>query len=129
MERLKRFAILMLVPLLGCTKLGHMPQLVTLKKLSDDQAMTDAYVDGQEEKFSLMLQEMNDGQFDRYTDQDQIRQKFGEPVFVKELDSGSREKVMWMYRRPVNYSNIDKVYLYFDGKGQLLSYKRERSKG
>ncbi|MGE0267976.1 MAG: hypothetical protein AB7S78_05935 [Candidatus Omnitrophota bacterium] len=129
MEYLKRFTIVIAVVLTGCAKLGHMPQLITLKKLSDDQTVTDQYVDGQEERFKRMRQEMDAGSFGRYTDKNQILAEFGEPVFIKVPEQGSGNAEMWMYRRPVNYSDSDKVFIYFDGKGQLLSYKLERFKG
>lgn len=120
-----RILIFFLIPLLGCAQVKHFPELVTLKRFSDEQALSDQYVDGLEEKFKVMKEEIDGGQFDRYKDKAQVLKKFGEPAYVKTelLDNPAAE--MWMYRRPVNF-NSDKAYLYFDDKGQLLSYKLER---
>ncbi|MBP9854394.1 MAG: hypothetical protein KBD53_05975 [Candidatus Omnitrophica bacterium] len=126
MRRFKWFFLMTFVFYSGCTKLGYAPEIVTLQKLSHTQEITDKYVDHQEELFKEMKVEIANGQFDQYKNSTQIEKKFGEPAFVKPLESEDDNKEMWIYRRPVNYSDSDKVYLYFDGKGQLLSYKLER---
>jgi hypothetical protein len=128
MEKYIRVFVFLLIPLFGCTKLKHFPQLVTLKKYSDEQDATDLYVDSQEENFRLMKEEMERGVFGQYTDKTQVEKIFGEPLFAKTGMFEGANAEIWMYRRPVNYGDSDKAYLYFDDKGQLKTYELQRFK-
>ena len=104
----------------GCAKVSHLDQLLMLKGLSDEQAAVNQYVQTQDRNFDLMLKAVRDGTLEQYSTARKMRQAFGEPVFARKVTQEDQEMESWLYRYATQYFGAEKVYLYFDLKGNLV---------
>ena len=109
-----------LLTLSGCAKLSHMDQLLTLKGLADEQSQMKKYVQEQDRKFDLMLNEVKAGTLDDYSNERKVLRTFGEPVFKEHVSEDGQELELWLYRYATEFFGSDKVYLYFDKDGNLV---------
>ena len=87
-----------------------------------EQDANDRLVEVQEKAFRRMLKAHREDKLLEYADQKRVLKEFGEPIYVKNLINRDDLKVMWMYRRPVNFFDSDRVLLYFNASGKLVSY-------
>ena len=135
MKRLLVILVLSIV-LSGCSILGHLDELLTLKGVGDEQAAMDKEVQRQNKKFALLVDATQKESFLKdYPTQDQIKRRFGEPIFSRPQIKDGKDLELWLYRKATQYFDGDKIYLYFDGTGQLVSWeyveappKKEESK-
>ena len=106
----------------GCSALGHMDQLLTLKSFSDDQAAMDKDVARQNKRFEALTKASSQDSFlKQYPTKARIQKTFGDPIFVRPETKDGRDVELWLYRRATEYFNSDKIYLYFDPAGTLIS--------
>ena len=104
----------------GCSfvkKVQHMPQLLTLKRYSESQDKIAKEMEEQNRLFDEMAAEIEQGTFSYQTAR-QVRRRFKDPVFRREAEYHGQMLEQWLYRHGKDFSG-DKVYFYFDGKGNL----------
>jgi len=104
----------------GCAKVRHLDQLLTLKGLADEQVQMNRYVKKQDENFESLVEEIQKGTRNRYSNKRKIRRAFGEPIFVRPVTDGDQELESWLYRYAAEFFGSEKVYLYFDASGSLV---------
>ena len=107
----------------GCSKISHLDQLLTLKGLADEQEILNQHVQEQDKYFDLMLAEVRAGTLGRYAQKRDILAAFRDPVFVRDAVEGEEELELCLYRYATQYFGAEKVYLYFDTKGNLVRSK------
>ena len=108
---------------LGCAKLEHLDQLLTLKDFSKEQDRLDRYVKAQTEKFKFLLQVVKDHKLSQYKNKRSVLKAFGDPVLSQEIKKNDEMLTEFLYRYPKQYLDSDKVYLYFDKKGKFIDWK------
>lgn len=108
-----------LIFLSGCAILEHKDQLLTLKRLGDDQARQEQFLKLQESKFKLLLLDINGGLLKKGTNRKQILSRYGEPISIKEIKDDPVISEQFAYRHPEQFFGSEKVYLLFD-KNQIL---------
>ena len=108
--------------LTGCTQakqLAHLDQLMTLQDMSNGQDEQAKFVEEQNKKFAQLLEIVKADRLKEYPDKKTILKSFGEPVIVRPVVENGQPTEEWLYRYATKYFNSDKVYLYFDEKGNL----------
>ncbi len=119
----------------GCAKLAHMQELLTLKAMSDDGERQKRYVKAQDDKFAALLEKVKSQQIKTYPDQRSILKAFGDPIMTKAVEKDGQVLEQWLYRYSVKFFDSEKVYLFFDNKGQLIQWeyveapRKEKSDG
>lgn len=108
----------------GCAKLEHLDQLLTLKDLSEEGERLDRYVQKQNKNFDLLVETIKSGGITQYSTRRKILAHFGEPVLKEKIQTESAQGEKWLYRYAKQFFNGEKVYLYFDTEGKLLSWER-----
>ncbi|MBU0878592.1 MAG: hypothetical protein KKD55_03150 [Candidatus Omnitrophica bacterium] len=109
--------------LFGCTFLRYSEQLSTLKELEVSQKEIELYVEEQERFLYVLLDDIKNKRLKLSTSKENILKTYGEPVISKEVTDDPLIKEAFLYRHPTQYFTSDKVYLYFDELGKLLSWK------
>jgi len=112
----------------GCAKVQHLDQLLTLKSLADEQVVMGRYVEEQNQKFELMIEEVEAGTLDQYLNKKKILRTFGDPIHVKHVNKNNQKLESWLYRYSTQFFNSEKIYLYFDPDDNLIEseYIRKR---
>ncbi len=105
----------------GCGYLAHMRELLTLKRLSQNQDEQEKFVEETDKHFEELMEAVRSGAIGDYEDQEAVRRAFGEPIYVEELPPGGPAREKWLYRYAVHYDR-EKVYLFFDGDGGLSDW-------
>jgi len=119
---------LTLIVLSGCAKVQHLDQLLTLKSLADEQVVMSQYVEEQDQKFELMIEEIEAGTLNQYLNKKKILRTFGDPIYVKHVHKNDQELESWLYRYSTQFFDSEKIYLYFDPDDNLVEseYIRKR---
>ena len=127
---LKKISILFIVLFVcaGCARVKRIDQLLTLKDLADEQAVMSQYIEEQDQKFELMLNEARTGTLDQYLNKQRILTAFGDPVFVKHVKEDDQELESWLYRYSTEFFDSEKIYLYFDADNNLVKSKHRGKK-
>lgn len=107
----------------GCAKIKHLGPLLVLKDLSEEQEQLNEYVDAQDKKFELLIEEAKSGTLGQYLDKKRILEIFGEPILKKEAGANNPETECWLYRYATRYFGSEKVYLYFNKEEKLVLWK------
>ena len=115
--------ILALIFLCGCAKLAHLEELLTLKSLSDNQVEQAKYIEAQDKKFKALLEAVENNRLDQYPNQRSFLKAFGQPIFTKKVKKENQQLEQWLYRYGAKFEGSEKVYLYFDDSGNLVSWK------
>ncbi len=111
---------LALIVLSGCAKVQHLDQLLTLKGLADEQVLMGKYIEEQDQKFELMIGEVEAGTLDQYLNKKKILKTFGDPIHVKHVNKNDQELESWLYRYSTQFFDSEKIYLYFDPDDNLV---------
>ena len=117
------FLIIASIVLAGCAKLQHLDQLLTLKGVADEQGRLDAYVEKQDSKFKSLLKAVEDKSISHYSKKETIVRKFGDPVYCEDIQKDNQPAEFCLYRYAKKYFNSEKVYFYFDAKGNLFNWE------
>ena len=104
----------------GCAKMAHMQELLTLKALSDNQAQQAKYVEREDKKFTELLEAVKNNQLHQYPNQKSVLKAFGEPILRRKKADNTEQ---WLYRYSARLSNSEKVYIYFDREGMLTRFE------
>lgn len=117
--------IFLIFNLCGCAMFSHYEQLMTLKHLGDNQKETAKYVESQDKLFEQLLDDMKNDKIKPHMLKNDIITLYGEPVFYKDVAENTSVKEMLLYRKSTEYFSSDKVYMYFNGEGELLYWEYE----
>ena len=116
------------VALPGCAKVSHLDQLLTIQAYSKSNEEKERFVKAADKRFEALLHEVKTGRLKRTMRLEDIRNKYGSPVYEQIIVGGKHARTLWMYRRQTDYAGAEKVYLYFDEQGVLLDWEYETSK-
>jgi hypothetical protein len=97
--------LLALVFVCGCGE-----SLRTLMRLNSEQESHNKYVEQQTRKFEALLEDIEADNLNTGTSIKRITSLYGEPILIKDIDGRKR----FLYREPLEYNPLKKVYLYFD---------------
>ncbi|MDD4183235.1 MAG: hypothetical protein PHT53_05380 [Candidatus Omnitrophica bacterium] len=115
---------LIFVLLCGCAKLAHLDELLTLKSVSDNQRQIQIYLDKQEKGFNKLKEDIKNNRLKQGQFKRSIIDRYSEPVLTEEpAPENVGVKEILLYRHPTNYFKSERIYLYFDESGRLLSWE------
>ena len=110
--------------LCGCAKLAHLNELLTLKSVSDNQRQIQIYLEKQEKGFTKLKDDIKNNRLKQGQFKRSIISKYSEPVLIEKPEpENAGIKEILLYRHPTNYFKSDRVYLYFDESGRLVSWE------
>ena len=112
-----------LIFLNGCAKIAHLQELLTMKALSDNQDAQSKDVKKQDEKFKKLLEVVNNNQMSQYPNKKSFLKAFGEPIFFKEIEKDGQKLEQWLYRYSTKLFDSERMYIYFDREGKLVSWR------
>ena len=112
--------LLGLIFLCGCAKLQHIDELLILKDYSDEQDRLHKQVAKQDKRFELLVESVKNQKL-KTSNKRAIIKKFGEPNYVENVKKDHQDCERFVYRYSTRYFDSDKIYLYFDPKGQLIT--------
>ncbi len=121
---MRKILFLFLVVLMGCAKLQHLQELLTLKHYSDSQEQTEKFIEGQDQKFNNLCKVVQENRLFDYPDEKSILKNFGEPVLITPVVKDRRSLSQWLYRHCISKVPSDKIYLYFDDQKKLVDWER-----
>lgn len=113
---------LFVVFLSGCSVLRHKDQLLTLKRLGDDQAQQEKFLLLQEKKFKLLLSDIDKDRLRKGTTRKKVLSRYGEPIAFKEIKDDPLLSEHMVYRHPEEFFGSEKVYLFFDKDSNLANW-------
>jgi len=108
----------------GCSmvkKIQHLPQLLTLRHYSASQEVLAREVDRQDQLFDEMRGEIQSGTFSYQTARE-IRNRFGDPVFIRPAVYQDTDARQWLYRRVKDF-NGPRIYIYCDAAGRVMAFE------
>ncbi len=124
---LRAYLCLLVVLFCGCTQIKqiqNLDPLLTLKDFSDEKDSQQKWVDQEVERFELLLAAFDDGSIKSLTTQDALRERFGDPVVVDQIQENSFPAQRWLYRHPIQKLASQRIYFFFDANGHLLRSER-----
>ena len=106
----------------GCSAVSHLDELLTLKAVGNEQTQMDNQVERQNKLFKILVEAVQKETFPQnYPTKVKIVKKFGEPIFSRPEKKNDQDLELCLYRKATEYFDSDKVYLYFDSSGNLVS--------
>ncbi|MBU2540466.1 MAG: hypothetical protein KJ593_01055 [Candidatus Omnitrophica bacterium] len=102
--------------LAGCSQ-----NLNLLLRLDKENKAINRQLKLQEGKFELLLADIERGSIKQGLTKKYIIARYGEPILEIPLE-GRVGLMKLLYRRPLEYFNTTKVYLYFDSSEKLLKW-------
>jgi len=106
----------------GCAKIAHLDELLRLKNYSEEKERQAAYVAERDKQFDVLCQVVQDGTVTRYGNKNAIVKEFGDPIMITPATADDPLEI-WLYRYQAKFTGSPKVYLFFDGTGQLMSWR------
>ncbi len=104
----------------GCIFLS--PELKTLKKIGDEQKEISRYLERQSRLFERLIKDVKENRLKKKISQARVIALYGEPILTYEAGKEGLDEVFF-YRYPTKYFTSDKIYLYFDNFGKLVSWE------
>lgn len=102
--------------------LPHMNELLTLKAYSEEKDAQSKQIEEQLRLFEKLLASVKDGSIRSYPNQEAVIQAFGPPVVTDRINYHFNQPLIRaLYRHPIHKLAKDRVYLYFDVGGQLIT--------
>ncbi len=123
---IKVFLFLMLLVCSGCSIIGHLDQLSTMGEFAREKSDEKKIIDQAKSNYDALVVAINTNQMNSYANQVDIRNKFGDPITIKDIEVNGKKQQQWMYRYALIREAKDKVYLYFDDQGKLIKHEQER---
>lgn len=120
---LKIFVLILLLPLGGCAKLKHLPQLLTLKAVAEETDSMDEYVESQDKKFKKLLTDVQDGKLEKGLTVDATVKRYGDPIYSKTVEHNGGQANRLLYRYAVKKNDSEKVYLFYNQGNQLIDWQ------
>ena len=122
---INRFLILSLLVAFSIFGCAFLPEgLMTLKRAGDSQKQISKYLTKQGKLFDKLLADVKRERLKPGISQKRVISAYGSPVLIK----ASRQPPVveiFLYRRPTEYFNSEKVYLYFDQAAKLIHLEHE----
>lgn len=112
----------------GCAKLQHLDQLLTLKGLSDEQTRMGKEIERQDARFERLVATVEEGSIAKYKSRKSVTGQFGPPIFTEKVEEDGRPIDVWVYRYAAKFFDSPKVYLYWDQSGQLVRWEYKGGK-
>lgn len=107
------FLLSVIIFLSGCVLVQKGPQLRTLRELEDSQRRMELYIQKKEANLKRLLEDIEENRLQPGLSYGDFISSYGRPVLEKSFDRQDLTKEL-LYRRPTQYFNTKKVYLYFD---------------
>jgi hypothetical protein len=101
----------------GCSTVSGLDRIKALSLSRDEQEAT---IEKQDQEFKQLLNDFSSGKLEKGTSKDKVIQAYGEPILIKEIKNDSSTNQEWMYRHPAQFFGSEKVFLYFNSKGELV---------
>lgn len=106
----------------GCVLFTHSEQISTLQGLAASQKEMGSYIKEQERGFKALKDDIAAKRLQQGLTKSEAVARYAEPVFCEDAkDNPGLEQCL--YRNPQEYFGGESAYLYFDGKGNLSSWK------
>jgi hypothetical protein len=121
----RKIILLIIFFVCGCVSAEELQGLMTLKRLSGNQAQQEKYMKIQEAKFKKLLRYIKDGKLEKGRSRKWVLSAFGEPILTKTIDDDAYLKEFLMYRHPDQFFGSERVYLYFNENESLVSWRYE----
>jgi hypothetical protein len=106
----------------GCALFTKAPQLLTLKRLGDNQKLMERDIEKKKKNLTKLINDIKADKLKKGTSYNRCIRIYGEPVLEKLTAKDSEEKRL-LYRHPTEYFDTDKVYLYFNQQLELVAWK------
>ena len=110
----------------GCSAVGHVDELLTLKGLSQERDATDKDIETYDKKMDQLFEAYQKGELKAYTSKRKLKSAYGQPIFARWIERNGNTAEEWLYRYMTRYTDSDKLYFYFDKKGYLVETVFER---
>jgi len=109
---------------LGCAKLAHLQELLTLKALSLERDQQELDMEKQDKNFDNLLAAVENNSLEQGTHQRKFLGAFGEPILVSQVTGDDQQTLeKWLYRYATRPFGSPKVYVYFDRKEKLVEWE------
>lgn len=118
----KLFLIIFVTFLCGCAA-RHVSEINRIQEYGANSDEQKRYVKEYNAKFDKLLESTKNGTISTYKTEADFEKNFGEPIFVKNVSGRSDYDVLWLYRYCEKLGGSEKVYLYFDAAGNLVSWE------
>ena len=127
LHSLRSFAMtLVFLSFSGCSILSHLDELSMMGDFSRDKDNQKKIIQRVKDNYDALVAAINTQQMSSYTNQVDIRNKFGEPIAIKDIKVDGKKQQRWMYRYALIRESKDKVYVYFDERQSLIKYEQEK---
>lgn len=121
-KKLQALLLVLIFIFQGCALFTKAPQLLTLKRLGDNQKQMQRHVDKKKKYLEKLINDLKNKKLKKGTTYKRFIRSYGEPVLEKDVQKGDLQKRL-LYRNPVQYFNTDKVYIYFNQQLELIAWK------
>lgn len=118
----KLFLIFFVLCVYGCA-LRHTAEIGRLEDYGANMDEQKSSIKKCRENFEKLLGSVKKADMSAYATQEDFRKDFGEPVFIKNVSGRNDYSVLWLYRYCEKLGGSEKVYLYFDAAGNLVSWE------
>lgn len=105
----------------GCSTATHVNELLTLKRMGEEQAENQKIIAAQDENFEKMLNDYQTEDWGKITTKKGFIKEYGNPVIWKKEIVDDKHVDVWLYRYATQYFDSSKIYLYFDEKNKLIN--------
>jgi len=116
-------AILCLFIFSGCSKAKYINELLTLKRIGDEQVAMADIVAEQDSKFNMLLKKVTEGKISEYKTKDSLLDAFGKPIFVKKVSRNDSIQEKWLSRYSTQFFGSSKVVFYLDDAGNVEDWE------
>lgn len=113
--------LLSLLVLSGCAPLNHLDELSMLGELAREKDNQDHLVKAINDHYDVLTKVIAQGHISDYKNESSFTHAFGDPISKRILDDGMTQ---WLYRYCLEQTAKDKVYIYFDAKGQFIKWEK-----
>lgn len=102
----------------GCVPRFNTEAISVLKQLSKNQKEIDDYVQIQREGFLRLEQDILREKLYAGLPKQEIISRYGDPIYCSP-SAEHEQKLACLYRQPMEFFSVDRIYLYFDADGRL----------
>lgn len=113
----------------GCLHFPSANQIGLVINYRDNQSLIEDKVKEQSRQFKHIFADVKRNFLRPGFSKKQMLNKYGDPVVSFSGADESDIRETWLYREPLKYSNVDRVYLYFGKDDKLLSWEYKPAEG
>ena len=118
-------ALLLVLFFTGCVQvqmLPHLDEALTLQSFSAEKDGQHRYVRDADVRFDKLLAAVQSGDVKKYRTKENIVNAFGPAVLTTNVVADGQPLTQCLYRHVIGSKAKQKVYLYFNAKGQLTHW-------